>query len=109
MAYDPYLTSFILVGIVGGVAVIMSTSADWEVTFELARATNRWTRVVVVRRYDNDAPSQTRLSKEATILQAHGYKALLRRLMTIGDVDIDADAATPNDPSAKIVVTYQLD
>jgi hypothetical protein len=77
MAYEPALVSFILAGTVGGLALVMSLSADWEVTHELARATQGWTLVMVSRTYDGaDAKAGPRASKEASILVAHGYEQM---------------------------------
>ena len=78
MAYDPALTSFIIVGVVGGVAVVMNASAGWEITHELARASDRWTSPYVIRRYRNDSTAPERASKEAAVLQAHGYEPVSR-------------------------------
>ena len=72
---DPAVIAFILVGIVGGVAVVMSVSADWELTHDLSRATGRWSAPVIVRRYDHDDAGRHRLARETAILEAHGYHA----------------------------------
>lgn len=74
MAYDPALTAFILAGMVGGAALVMNASSDWEIAHELATATNRWTAPIVVRSYE-DSPARHRRAREAAILQAHGYEA----------------------------------
>ena len=79
MAYDPALISFIIVGVVGSVAVVMNASSGWEVSHELARATDTWTAPVVTRSYRNDATARARISREAAVLLGHGYRAVLRR------------------------------
>jgi hypothetical protein len=114
MAYDPALISFIIVGVVGGVAVVMNVSSGWEVSHELARATDTWTAPVVTRSYRNDATARARISREAAVLHGHGYRAVLRR-------EVGGDAA-PGDGEARggssvkggspatgtIVITYDL-
>ena len=111
MAYEPALTSFILVGVVGGVALVMNLSADWEVTHELSRATDAWTRA---RSYDNKPSAQRRASQEAAILLAHGYeKVPLRGEVTPFEAGISPGAgvrtaATTTESHAKIVITYRL-
>jgi hypothetical protein len=89
VTYDPVVTSFIMVGVVGGVALVLNVTSDWEVTFELARATDRWTAPLVTRNYDDASTRPQRRSKEASILGAHGYRPAFER----GDAG---------------VVTYQL-
>jgi hypothetical protein len=79
VAYDPALTSFIIVGLVGGVAVVMSASSGWETSHELARATDGWTAPVVTRSYPDEASARPRLTNEAAVLESHGYRAVLRR------------------------------
>ena len=79
MAYDPILTSFIAVGVVGGVAVVMNVSADWGVTHELAKATDNWTSPLVSRRYERNAKLFERRTKEVAVLRAHGYNAAYER------------------------------
>jgi hypothetical protein len=114
MAYDPALISFIIVGVVGGVAVVMNVSSGWEVSHELARATDTWTAPVVTRSYRNDATARARISSEAAVLHGHGYRAVLRR-------EVGGDPA-PGDGEARgghsdeggtraagtIVITYDL-
>jgi hypothetical protein len=72
--YEPAILAFILVAIVGGVAVIMGISADWEVSHDLSQATDRWTQPVVVRRYDGGSAGRHLAAKEASILRGHGYR-----------------------------------
>jgi hypothetical protein len=79
MAYDPTLTSFIIVGVVGGLAVFLNLSSDWEITRELARATDGWTAPLVVRSYRDDSTGQERVAREAAQLRGHGYLAWLQR------------------------------
>jgi hypothetical protein len=74
VSYEPAIIAFILVAIVGGVAVIMGISADWEVSHDLARATDRWTQPVLVRRYDGGPGGRRVAEKEAAILGGHGYQ-----------------------------------
>lgn len=115
MAYEPALTSFILAGTVGGVALIMSLSADWDVTHELAGATQRWTAVMVSRSYDrDDAKARRRASKEAAILLAHGYERMPERpepgvpehpdVAPTGDTEGSAEPV----PAGRLVVRYRL-
>ena len=73
--FEPPVVAFILVAIVGGVAVIMGISADWEVSHELSRATDGWTQPVVVRRYEGGPEGRQLAEKEAAILRGHGYQA----------------------------------
>ena len=114
MAYDPALTSFIIVGLVGGVAVVMSASSGWETSHELARATDGWTAPVVTRRYRNDATASVRVSREAAILHDHGYAAVLRRATAGEPVSGDANGTLAPDggsdavASGSIVITYHL-
>ena len=114
MAYDPALTSFIIVGVVGGVAVVMSAAPGWETSHELARATDGWTAPVLTRSYRNDSTARVRVSREAAILEGHGYEAILRR-ETRGQPALGQVAATggrkvrPGTPArGSIVITYQL-
>jgi hypothetical protein len=114
MAYDPVLISFIMVGLVGGVAVVMNASSSWEVSHELARATDAWTAPVVTRRYRNDATARARISREAAVLQGHGYRAVLRREVggdpAPGDGEVGGgrgdEGGTP--ATGTIVITYDL-
>lgn len=106
MAYDPALTSFIIVGIVGGVAVVMSAAPGWESSHELERVTDGWTAPVVSRTYTVDEPARERLRREAAILEGHGYRAVLRR-------EVDGAPATGEPPAEPmsgpaIVITYRL-
>jgi hypothetical protein len=103
VAYDPALTSFIIVGVVGGVAVVMSAAPGWETSHELARATDGWTAPVVSRSYPHDPRSRQRLKREAAVLEGHGYRAVLRRGVG-GDPEAPAETAA----DATIVVTYRL-
>jgi hypothetical protein len=104
VAYDPALLSFILAGVVGGVAVVMSASPGWEASHELSRATDHWTAPLVTRRYPIDAGARERLAREAAILEAHGYEAVHRRLDGPRPASPDDEA-----PSAdRIVITYHL-
>lgn len=105
MAYDPALTSFIIVGLVGGVAVVMSAAPGWEASHDLARATDDWTAPVVSRTYASDARARQRLRREASILEGHGYRAILRREVS-GALPTGASPASPSDPA--IVITYRL-
>ncbi|MEW5992741.1 MAG: hypothetical protein AB1736_15545 [Chloroflexota bacterium] len=102
VAYDPTLTSFIIVGLVGGVAVVMSVAPGWEASHELARATDDWTLPVVTRTYGNDARASQRLSREGAILEGHGYRVALRRE--------ERTAVTVGDGRSRltIVITYRL-
>ena len=113
MAYDPVLISFIMVGLVGGVAVVMNASSGWEISHELARATDTWTAPVVTRSYRNDATARTRISTEAAVLSSHGYRAVLRREVGGDPVVAEAEAARGADDQAvpkpgTIVITYDL-
>jgi hypothetical protein len=114
LAYDPALLSFIIVGVVGGVAVVLNVSSDWEITRELARATEGWTAPIVVRRYRDDSTLQQKVAREAAVLRGHGYEAVARRRQ-IGDLDPgragthdgpSGDADAP--PTAKVFITYHL-
>jgi hypothetical protein len=110
VAYDPALLSFILAGVVGGVAVVMSASTGWETSHELSRATDHWTAPVVTRRYPNDATAQQRVAREAAVLEAHGYRAVQRRLDGPGSTS-SGDDPPPGDaapPAARIAITYSL-
>jgi hypothetical protein len=73
--YEPPIIAFILVAIVGGLAVIMGISADWELSHELSHATDRWTQPVVVRRYEDGPSGRERAAREAALLRAHGYQS----------------------------------
>ncbi|HEX4896777.1 MAG TPA: hypothetical protein VFV53_00300 [Candidatus Limnocylindrales bacterium] len=113
MAYDPALFSFILVGVVGGVAVVMNASSGWEVSHELAQATDTWTAPVVTRSYRNDATARARIAREAAVLLGHGYRAVLRREVGGDPVPGDGEAAHGADGQAgpqpgTIVITYDL-
>lgn len=114
MAYDPVLISFILVGLVGGVAVVMNASSGWEVSHELARATDTWTAPVVTRTYRNDATARARISREAAVLHGHGYQAVLRREVGGGPAPgggevTDGRAERPGTSAGgTIVITYDL-
>ena len=79
MAWDPALTSFVLVGVFGGLAVFMNLTSDWGITSELARATDGWTAPLVVRSYRDDAKARENVGREAALLQGHGYRARLQR------------------------------
>jgi hypothetical protein len=114
MAYDPALFSFIIVGVVGGVAVVMNASSGWEVSHELARATDTWTAPVVTRTYRNDATARARIAREAAVLSGHGYRAVLRREVG-GDpapADGEVSAGRDDQPGPRaggtIVITYDL-
>jgi hypothetical protein len=74
VTYEPAIIAFILVAIVGGLAVIMGISADWEVSHDLSSATDRWTQPVVVRRYDAGSAGRHLAQREASILRSHGYE-----------------------------------
>jgi hypothetical protein len=74
MPYEPAIIAFILVAIVGGMAVIMGISADWEVSHDLSRVSERWTQPVVVRRYDGGPAGRHLAVKEGSILRDHGYQ-----------------------------------
>jgi len=114
MAYDPALLSFIIVGVVGGVAVVMNASSGWEVSHELARATETWTVSVVTRTYRNDATARARISTEAAVLSSHGYRAVLRR--EVGGDPVAAGGEATDGPAGQsgsqaggtIVITYDL-
>jgi len=114
MAYDPALISFIIVGVVGSVAVVMNASSGWEISHELARATDTWTAPVVTRRYRNDTTARARISREAEVLRGHGYRAVLQR-EGAGDYTPANGAArgarSDRDgtlPAGIIVITYDL-
>ena len=114
MTYDPALTSFLIVGVVGGLAVFLNVSSDWEISFELARATRSWTAPLVVRRYRDDATAQERVSREAAVLRGHGYEPALRRAERL-DPSLGSTAATGGRSalagahgSEVIVITYLL-
>ena len=114
MAYDPALLSFIIVGVVGGVALVMNASSGWEVSHELARATDTWTAPVVTRTYRNDATALASIAKEAEVLNGHGYRAVLRR--EVGGDPVVADGEAKDGRGAEprpgtggtIVITYDL-
>jgi hypothetical protein len=112
MAYDPMVTSAILVGVVGGLAVFLNLSSDWEITRELARATDRWTAPLVVRSYRDDARAREKVLREAALLQGHGYRARLQRGgsadLTVGSgVAAHERVVLPGTPGdATIVITY---
>jgi hypothetical protein len=75
VAYDPTLTSFIVVAVVGGAAAVLNASSEWELSYELSRATERWTKLAVARVYE-PAAAADRPAREAAILEAHGYQAV---------------------------------
>ena len=75
MAYDPALTSVIVVAVVGGAAAVMNASSEWELAHELSRATERWTKLAILRVYP-PAVAPDRAAREATILADHGYVAV---------------------------------
>jgi hypothetical protein len=114
LAYDPALLSFIIVGVVGGVAFVLNVSSDWDVARELSRETDGWTAPLVVRGYRDDASMERAVAREAAVLRDHGYRAVTRRRQ-IGELDPgragirdgpggDADTA----PTAKVFITYHL-
>ena len=114
MAYDPTLTSFIIVGVVGGLAAFLNVSSEWELTRELARATDSWTSPLVVRRYRNDSATRQTRSREAAVLQGHGYRSLPRPDVEGGPTPGGAVASgehseTPETRPAEVIfVTYHL-
>jgi len=114
VAYDPLLTSFILVGLVGGVAVVLSAAPGWESSHELTRATDDWTVPVVSRTYGDDARARQRLRREHAILESHGYRVALRREAAAAatqDVAPATGAGADRErggPRREIVVTYRL-
>jgi hypothetical protein len=75
VAYDPALTSVIVVAVVGGAAAVLSAASEWELADELSRATERWTKLAVVRVYAPDVKPD-RAAREAAILVDHGYVAV---------------------------------
>jgi hypothetical protein len=99
VAYDPSLTSFIIVGIVGGVAVVMNASSEWEISHELSRATDNWRALQVVRSYGDNPAAERMASREAAILEAHGY-----RPMATGGRSVVPDTL----PSGGTAITYSL-
>ncbi|HXI45834.1 MAG TPA: hypothetical protein VNH13_05995 [Candidatus Acidoferrales bacterium] len=112
MAYDPILTSFIAVGVVGGVAVVMNVSADWGLTHELAQATDNWTTPLVSRRYARDAKLFERRTKEVAVLRAHGYNPAYERgegdLRQPVPVPVEDDLEPAQTPErTTVVVIYQ--
>jgi hypothetical protein len=107
VVYEPALTAVILAGVVGGVAVVLGASSDWEVSSELARATLSWSAPLVTRSYDNDSAASRRLSREAVVLRAHGYRAVLQRGSLGSAEPTDGRHVVPGTPSDRtIVVTY---
>ena len=79
MAYDPTLTSLIIVGVIFCVAVFLNFSSDWETARELALATEGWTAPLVIRRYRNDSATRRRVWAEAGVFTRHGYRPQLHR------------------------------
>lgn len=79
VAYDPTLTSFIVVAVVGGTAAVLNVSSEWELAHELSRATEHWTKLQVVRVYAPDM-SPDRPVREAAVLEAHGYEVVPERM-----------------------------
>jgi hypothetical protein len=75
VAYDPTLTSIIVVAVVGGTAAVLNASAEWELEHELSRATDRWTRLEVVRTYSASA-ARDLAAREEAMLAGHGYVAV---------------------------------
>jgi hypothetical protein len=75
VAYDPALTSVIVVAVVGGAAAVLNASSEWELAHELSLATERWTKLAVVRVYP-PAVKADRAAREASILEDHGYTAV---------------------------------
>jgi hypothetical protein len=109
VAYDPALLSFILAGVVGGVAVVMSASTGWESSHELSGATDHWSQPVVTRRYPTDAEAGQRIAREAAILEAHGYKAVARRVDGARQPTPGAPVRDSGAPAGgQVVVTYHL-
>ena len=115
MAYEPALVGLILAGTVGGLAVVMSVSADWEVSHELARATQGWTLVMVARTYDaGELAAGKRAPKEASILLQHGYEPVVERdepAMPEPGGDADGQGATAPGglgTVGRITVRYRL-
>lgn len=114
MAYDPAVASFILVGMVGGVALVMNASSGWEITHELVHATDHWTVPVVIRSYGTTAKAKERRSQEAAILHVHGYEAALQRgagdpvKPGNGPATGDRTVVAIADPTEKIVIAYRL-
>jgi len=78
VAYDPALTSFIVVAVVGGTAAVLNASSEWELAHELSRATERWTKLEVVRVYEPGTPHD-RSAREGAVLQDHGYEVVPAR------------------------------
>ena len=117
MAYDPALTAFIIVGIVGGVAVVMSAAPGWETSHELDRATDGWTVPVVSRTYRDSTSARQRRAREVAILEGHGYREVLRREVLRREL-VDAPEASEDgedrDDEAgrrapSVVITYRLE
>ena len=112
MAYDPMLASAILVGVVGGVAVVLNLTSDWEITRELASATDGWTAALVVRSYRDDSTAQEKVAREAALLQARGYRARLQRggsdRLTLGSAAADRERVVVAGTHAdgRILITY---
>jgi len=114
VAYDPALTSLIIVGTFGSLAAFLNISADWEISGELSRVTDRWTAPLVVRTYRDDATAQRRVAREAAVLREHGYQAVLQRG---GSRDFVAGGVSPTgerialprvSASGMIAITYRL-
>ena len=91
MAYDPTLTSFIVVAVVGGTAAVLNVSSEWELSHELSRATERWTKLAVVRVYERATPPD-RSARETAILAEHGYEAVPESSCGPGAVAVPAGA-----------------
>ena len=79
MTYDPSVTALLIVGVIFAVTVFLNISSDWEVAGELARATDRWTAPLVIRRYRNDPTTRRRLWAESGVFRRHGYRPQLHR------------------------------
>ena len=104
MAYEPAIVSFILVGTIGGVAVIMNASSGWEISHDLSRLTQRWTLRQVIRTYGTDARARERRAREADILQSHGYTSMEMPEGTLAARGSDI----PTGSGGRIVIVYQL-
>lgn len=79
MTVDPTVTALILTGVTFAIAIFLNITSDWEVAGELARATDRWTAPLVIRRYRNDATTRRRLWAESSLFRRHGYRPQLHR------------------------------
>ena len=90
MTYESSVIALIAVSVVFAVAIFLNLSSDWEVARDLARATDRWTAPLVIRRYHSDAKARRRLWAESGLLRRHGYAAELHRgLRGVGEVAQD--------------------